>query len=363
MQDMPRNDMKQTTLLKPIPWPARILHAKIPAVYFFIIILAVCAGTFYITDYYNKQFKKNEESETWKQAQYDIKRLHGLNFIEPLLSAKPLTEYDGYQGIKQSVNNVIQGYIDQGTIAIASVYVRDFDKANWFCINNDTKYNPASILKIVNLMTFLMMEKTQPGVLNKTLTFDTKFATVKDVKISAKNIEFGKTYTVKELLKSMIINSDNDAVNLLFRIMDQKVFLKIFADLGLLVPDLNGPAFPVSVKECSVFLEAIFNASYLSIEDSEYAINLLTQCSFRDGIVKGIGDPSLKIAHKFGEAGDLITKELHETAILYINNKPYLITIMTRGRANIPMTKLEEVLQGISKQIYSGFVSLSNGTI
>jgi beta-lactamase class A len=53
--------------------------------------------------------------------------------------------------------------------------------------------------------------------------------------------------------------------------------------------------------------------------------------------------------HKFGEAGDANEKQLHESAIIYLDNNPYLLTIMTKGN---DMKKLPDVINQISALIY-----------
>jgi beta-lactamase class A len=82
----------------------------------------------------------------------------------------------------------------------------------------------------------------------------------------------------------------------------------------------------------------------------------LRKSTFNDGIVKGIPVGKLLIAHKFGESGANQKKELHETAILYLDDKPYLITIMTRGQTNVDLSRLAVVIQEMSHAIYNGLV-------
>ena len=54
--------------------------------------------------------------------------------------------------------------------------------------------------------------------------------------------------------------------------------------------------------------------------------------------------------HKFGEQGTPLGKELHEIAIIYLNDSPYLLTIMTQGKE---MSKLPPILSEISKITYN----------
>jgi beta-lactamase class A len=63
------------------------------------------------------------------------------------------------------------------------------------------------------------------------------------------------------------------------------------------------------------------------------------------------------MSEKFGESGNLDMKELHETAIIFLANKPYIITIMTKGKE---LEKLPEVLKESSYLVYNHLNQLSN---
>jgi beta-lactamase class A len=95
-------------------------------------------------------------------------------------------------------------------------------------------------------------------------------------------------------------------------------------------------------------LRAIYNATYLTIDDSEYAAELLNKCEFNDGIRKGV-PVSVKMAHKFGESGTPVDKQLHESAIVYLKDKPYMLTVMTKGKDNATLSKL---ISEISAVVY-----------
>jgi beta-lactamase class A len=289
-------------------------------------------------------------------SEYQIKRLTEYKFIRPLLSAKPLKEYESYLPIKRSVSDLIQQYKNQGLVLSASLYMRDFDKADWTAINQNEKYSPGSILKIPILMTILKQDENHPGFLDDSLAFVFRFqySAPKHQSIVSKQIQFGKKYTRRELAKYMIAYSDNNATEMLWMSMDKNIFATMFADFGLPRPDMNSSRIPLSAQEYSLFMESLFNATYLNIRQSEFAIELLTKSTFDDGIVKGIQSEKLLIAHKFGESGTDRNKELHETGLLYIDDRPYLITVMTRGNDNVDYSKLASVIQGISHQVYEG---------
>ena len=118
--------------------------------------------------------------------------------------------------------------------------------------------------------------------------------------------------------------------------------------MGLPVPDDNNKDYTISVREYSEFLKVLYDGSYLTISASEYATSLLSQCDFKKGIVKGLPD-GVKVAHKFGESGTPQLHELHESAIVYLDSNPYLLTVMTRGT---DLDKMADVMGFISKLAY-----------
>ena len=120
---------------------------------------------------------------------------------------------------------------------------------------------------------------------------------------------------------------------------DEEVLQKLFTDMGLEVPNIYATQYFFTTSQYSLFFRAIYNACYLSIDDSEFAAKLLSECNFKEGMVSGLpkGTP---IIHKFGESGSQVEMQLHESAIIYAYNKPFLLTVMTKGKDNKTLSKL-----------------------
>ncbi len=131
--------------------------------------------------------------------------------------------------------------------------------------------------------------------------------------------------------------------------MDISLFQKTFSDLGIKMPDVHDVNYQMSVKEYSKFLRVLYDEGYLTTPASEYAISLLAECDFKYGITRELPS-AIKVAHKFGEAKDGELRELHESAIIYLYKRPYLLTIMTRGQ---DVKKLAETISHISKMVYN----------
>jgi beta-lactamase class A len=282
-----------------------------------------------------------------KNCEYNIKRITGLKYVKPILWVDENCESDNLVSTKLKIADIIEKYKQTSGVATASIYLRA--NGQWTVVNSDDKYEPGSLFKVPVLITILKMEEAHPGFLNKPVTYVKKIDTGKNIAYGSKSIQLGQTYTIKELLTYMIKYSDNAATILLENNMDSKVLQKLFSDVGVDVPNLYADKYLFTVRDYSLFMRIIFNAGYLTIENSEYAAELLSECEFKDGIMKGI-PANTKIAHKFGESGNQFEKQLHESAVVYLDNGGgYLLTVMTKGK---DLKKLSDLIGEISRTVY-----------
>jgi beta-lactamase class A len=328
---------------------------KVPLIYLVLFVVVSCSATFLITKkVLNKSYSEKislamSESEN---CGFQVKRLYGDSLIKPILFVENSCESENLQMLKSEINNLVSYYKQDGTLSTASVYLRSFFTSQWICTNGSEYYNPGSMLKVPEMIAYLKMNEASPGLLNRKLVYDQKYTSERKALFVTESIKLGQSYTVAELLKYMIMYSDNDAAFLLLKNIDVRTYKQVFNDFGLAVPDKNASNYPMCVSDYSKFMRALFNASYLNRENSEYAIELLKGSDFKNGIVKGL-PKNLRVAHKFGEEGTLNNQELHESAIIYLENAPYLLTIMTKGK---DITKQSKVLEDISSKVYNSLV-------
>lgn len=300
---------------------------------------------------------KSEKITETHSNNFDLKRIEGYQYIKPLEWAEEDLQSTELTNLQNKIIKKIESYKKDGSIASASVYLKIFGKEKWFCINDTETYFPGSLMKVAGLISYLRMEENTPGLLNKKITFNTPVGEIiPNQTFNSNRIKPGETHTVKELLKYMVAYSDNNATFLLNKNVDNKAFLKLFSDLNItLKSGANGNAL-MNVKDYSRLLTVIYNSSYLSINHSEYAAELLSQCDFKKGMVKAL-PPNTKVVHKFGEMGDSNYHQLHESGIIYSKNETFLLTIMTKG---VDVNKLPDVISDITKITYKNISEISD---
>lgn len=292
-------------------------------------------------------------SEIQSNCNYNIKRMEGFGYIRPLLFVDNSCESSNFNNMKGELMGIIDTYKKSGVLTSSSVYLKEYNDNSWMSINEDEKFMPGSLLKVPELITFLKMNELKPGTLDKELMYDHEFTVNKQPKFLSQSIQIGHKYTIRQLLTYMIAYSDNNATMLLNANIDVAMFKKTFTDFGLAAPDWNSSNYPISAKDFSLFMRALYNACYLTKANSEFATELLSKCDFMNGMMKGLPE-NIKVAHKFGEAGNQSGLELHESGIIYLNNTAYLITIMTKGR---DLNKLPDVIREISAKVYQNMIN------
>jgi beta-lactamase class A len=198
------------------------------------------------------------------------------------------------------------------------------------------------------MIAILKMSEADNQLLNKKVTFTQISKNNKVQTIVSNSIQIGQSYTIKELLKYMIVYSDNNAASLIAKNIDGTIIKSLFSDIGLQAPDLNSNNLFLNINELSFFMRVIYNGSYLTKDNSEYALELLSESDYKNGLLKDI-PADIIVAHKFGESGNDLENQLHETGIIYANNSPYLITVMTKGNNR---DELANFISEISRTVY-----------
>lgn len=222
-----------------------------------------------------------------------------------------------------SLEQQIESYLDQNSSSgIWSIYVKNLKTNSTVNINSDTKMIAASEIKL-----FMMAAL---------------YDQIKANKISES--------TVKDQIRKMITNSDNDVTNNLIDKFGMDMFNNYITNNNYKNTTLkrkmlsSGPENYTSAKDIGTLLEKIYKGTLVSSEYSNKMLELLKDQENTTKIPAGVPSGTV-VANKTGE---LSTVE-HDAAIVYSSGADYIIVVMSKNlkdtdQAKNNITKISEIV-------------------
>lgn len=276
-------------------------------------------------------------------------------FINPLLecdSGNAISTNKNLSGLKKDLTTILNQEIDKKNITFGAIYYRDLNNGPWLGINETELFSPASLIKVPLMIAYYKLSESDPTLLEKTITNTDTYNPNEQNFPPEQHLEPNQSYTINELIRRMIVFSDNMAYQNLLKNIDDKLVYKVYNDLGVDISqaaqDPSGNI--VSVKNYASFYRVLFNSSYLNKDNSEKALELLSHSTFSRGLTSSI-PKNVIVSHKFGERQYLDTgeKQLHDCGIIYDAKKPYLLCIMTRSNN---FNNAAKTISSISKKTF-----------
>jgi len=302
----------------------------------------------------------------YKRGQQDLSvvpqslRLGGYQFINPLLvcNINNSNVYSQNTLLSKELQSIIDTNTKDGNISKASVYFTDLATGSWANVDGTEQFYPSSLGKIPLMIAYYQESESDPSVLTKQLVYpvgSTDLNAMQDI-TPKEAIVPGRSYTVEQLIGYMIKYSDNNATALLDANISPDTVSRVYGDLGIPSEtnvNLSNADF-ITAHQVSTMFRVLYNGTYLSRDDSEKALSLLSQVSFTQGLVAGVASSTV-VSHKLGLVGiapnNVTTEhELHDCGIVY-GKDPYLMCVMTRGSA--PLPTLEGIIGQLSKTAFN----------
>lgn len=295
-------------------------------------------------------------SQTGNSEQSTATCTHAHHYINPELDC--INTDAAYAHIRDSEEKT-RAYVaeetDNAHATRISVFFRDLQTKRWYGINENEQFSPGSLLKLPLAIAYYKLAEVTPDILTQEFVYKRgdSLNTLEHFDSSTPLIQ-GKSYSINDMLGRMLKNSDNDVVPTLAGYINKEVYQKVFIDLGVDVPTTPGGINQdfFSAKIYAAILRTLYNASYLNPEQSEKVLAILSQSSFTDGLVAGLPKGTL-IAHKFGERTEVdpntkqvIKRELHDCGIVYRQDNPYILCVMTEGQN---FDDLQKIIADISR--------------
>ncbi|MFH0905422.1 MAG: serine hydrolase [bacterium] len=277
-------------------------------------------------------------------------------FISPLLACKSPDKslLSAYKDLKAKLDNVVSQEIQTGRVSAVAVYFRDLQTGQWTGVNEDAQFYPASLLKLPVALALYKEAETDAALLSRRIVYRQTAAENSNEfnSSTSTHLEAGSSYTVDQLIEAMIVDSDNNAKDLLEGATDVEVLTSLFDTLDIPVPyeGLADADYGISPRQYSLLLRVLYNATFLNAAMSEKVLGLLSHAVFADGLAAGL-PANTRVAHKFGIYGNpTIGKGVHDCGIVYYTDKPYSVCVMTKG---VNYADLETAISKVSSTIYS----------
>ena len=279
-------------------------------------------------------------------------------FIDPLLACEVADQkaFVELQPLNDILQKQVQTEINRKNATKISIYFRSMSSGQWASYQENHVYPGGSLIKIPFLIAYYQMAANNPKILEEVLTYRGEFDQSVGQKIPpVKKLEVGKSYSVSELIRRMVIYSSNNSTVLLMQKLDRSYLNTVFDDLNVSKDQDVNRQWLVTTKTFAYFFRILYNATYLNRTMSENALKLLAETTFKEGLVAGVPE-GINVSHKFGEHtlqyldGTAVSSDLHDCGIIYHAAHPYFLCVMAEGTSFEP---LKGVIARISKAAYT----------
>lgn len=311
--------------------PEKQSEKKYQRYIFIAIFLAVLGVTNAVT-----YFLSSRNGEGIGQSQFPL-----LNPVRAFIKQKDLII--NLQPLRDYLNNKYESDPN------VSVYFEYLPTGANITISKDAEFYPASLLKVPIAMA--AVKKIENG--------EWKWSNELVLMPADKDKEFGtlykessnSTWTIEELIRRSMSDSDNTAHFILLRNLEQGEIEDIYDHIGLKgFLDTDGN---ISAKRYSVILRALYSASYLNEENSEKLLLYLSRSQFEEYLESGIPD-NLIFSHKIGISYN--ERVFSDAGIVYASDRPYLLIVMIKNK---DAQEVRGVMKDISKSVYEYVTSYS----
>ena len=222
----------------------------------------------------SKTSSNEAKQQTKDQPEEEMRLKENYKYINPLLECDTTeSHFKTLEPLQEKVATYITSQIASKKTIVTGVYYRELNTGAWFGVDIPTAFAPASLLKIPLMMAYFKLAETNPQILNQELVYTGKEAQ------EALNQDFGpqtaleinKKYSILELIKYMISDSNNLAYIMLFNNINTADVERTYKDLGVTLEEQNAMdrINIITPRKYAKFFRILYNASYLTKNYSE----------------------------------------------------------------------------------------------
>ncbi len=278
-------------------------------------------------------------------------------FIQKKAAEYPLIDFsrhfisqDNYivniQPLREELRNMSQEF--SGPEREVSLYLEFLNTGANISINPDNYIWPASLTKVPLAMAVMKKVEDSDWELHNELVLMPGDADTHSGNIENPLADFpvGTRFTIEKLLREVLVNSDNTAYYILLRNLHRDDLNKMTLAIGL--DALFQEDGKISAKEYSRILRSLYTASFLSRSHSQMILEWLDEATFNSFLTKGVPE-SVPFPHKYGE--DDRTRVYSDSGIVYLPDRPYIISVMVQANPNAPYASEQEVVSVFMEQV------------
>lgn len=195
-------------------------------------------------------------------------------------------------------------------------------------VNTNQTYRAASLIKLPVAMEAYKAQELGKLDLSKKVKLKQEWL----------NDGFGELYkkgagyelSLEEAVRIMLVESDNTALRVVLESATDALELKDRAlgslDIEFSIDQQDG--LYIGARSYASFLKCLYFACYNTKADSQAILQMLTETDFNERIIAGIGDKSIKVAHKIGVFN---TEVQGDCGIVYYPSGNYVLCILLQG--------------------------------
>jgi len=250
-------------------------------------------------------------------------------FINPIVTSNLDKHFIiNFSPLKKQLIEIQKKYLQK-----TYIYFDYLNNAAWVGLNERDPFTAASTIKVPLAMA------VYKAVEEKKLKTSDAYSLIElDLRE-----DFGELYkagtdsqfTVEDLVKIMLEQSDNTAMNALLNILRSiginDPFSDVYAFMGWDIFSGIGEApnyQKITLKTLSNMFISLYNAKYVNVKNSQKILEFLANTPFNDKIVAGVPE-NIAVAHKIGiSAGD---ETFSDCGIVYAPNRHYLLCLGING--------------------------------
>ena len=272
----------------------------------------------------------------------------------PSAAPAALEEDPAFDSMKTQVEKLVnESNIDVG---VAFIDLRDAARSPGFSVHGDMPLVSASMIKLLVLAEFL--DEVEAGTLSMDDTYTLAADDIVGGTGSVQSAAVGTVYTLGELARLMICDSDNVATNILIERMGMDAINAQAEKLGLENTHLSRLMMSddaqvghvenaMSATDAANMLARIWRGQLVSEQASAFALEALEAQTDSSGIAQGL-PRDVMFAHKTGT----LSQVKNDAGIVEIEGKPYVLAVFCSGGDSSASL---ELIAEISKTVYGRF--------